>query len=132
MKKLWIIGTIILIAIAGALWFVYKNNTSPTTAPPSSSTNSTSNNTATITYSDSGFSPSVTTINSGGVVSVTNNSATELQFDSNPHPIHTDDTDLNIGSVPSGQTKTFTVTKKGSFGYHNHLSPQVTGKIIVQ
>lgn len=109
-----------------------SSNTGTSSSGSSSSNNSEQQAAATITYSDSGFSPALTTVNSGDMVAVKNTSSGELQFDSNPHPVHTDDTDLNLGTVESGQTRTFTVTKKGSFGFHNHLNPSDSARITIQ
>ena len=55
-----------------------------------------------------------------------------MQFDSDPHPIHTTNQELNVEIVEPGEVKTFTVTKTGTFGYHNHLNPSQTGKIIIE
>ncbi len=49
-----------------------------------------------------------------------------------PHPIHTDDPDLNVGTVKPGESMTFTVTKTGEYGYHNHLNPSDKGRITVE
>jgi len=86
---------------------------------------------ATITYTDNGFSPAKTTVNSGDTVAIKNDSSNVMQFDSDPHPQHTDDLDLNVGTVDPGQTVTFKVTKKGTFGFHDHLNAENTGTIVV-
>lgn len=128
-KIFWIVGIIIVIAIALGVYIAMQKT--PTT---STNTNNSSNQSAaaTITYSSSGFTPSTITVKSGDTVAVKNTSSQELQMDSGPHPAHTDDTDLNVGAVPSGQTVTFTVTKKGTFSYHNHLNPSDEGSITIQ
>lgn len=87
---------------------------------------------ATITYTVDGFSPSTITVKAGDTVAVMNNSGDSLQFNSDPHPSHTDNTELNVGSVQSGRTKTFVVTKTGTFGFHNHFNPTHKGSITVQ
>lgn len=90
------------------------------------------NTDATITYTDSGFSPSKITVKSGSKVTIKNETSRALQFNSDPHPVHNGNQELNVDLVPSGQTKTFTVTKKGSFGYHDHLDPSKVGTIVVE
>lgn len=104
--------------------------------PSNSSSQSNSSNTApataTITYSDNGFSPATLTVKSGAKITIKNNSSMDMQFDSNPHPAHTDNPELNVGMVAAGQSATFTVTTTGTFGYHNHLNPTDTGTIVVQ
>ena len=137
-----IIAVVLVVIIAGgAIWLSRRNTHSSNTTssntsstPPSQGTNNatTQSAAATITYDGSTFSPQQTTVKSGETVKITNNSQQEMSFNSDPHPVHTDDTDLNVGTVEPGQSKTFTVTKKGSFGYHNHLDPSQTGQITIQ
>jgi plastocyanin len=87
---------------------------------------------ATITYSDSGFSPEKLTVPTGTKVTIKNDSSRSLQFDSDPHPAHTDNEELNVDNVDEGDSETFTVTRAGTFGYHNHLNPSDEGTIVVE
>ncbi|HLG91031.1 MAG TPA: cupredoxin domain-containing protein [Candidatus Saccharimonadales bacterium] len=87
---------------------------------------------ATITYTDSGFEPAEVTINSGDSLKVVNNSSSSLDFESSVHPVHTDNPELNIGSISPGSDKTFKITKTGTWGYHNHENPSDTGRINVE
>ncbi len=113
-----------------------NSNTSTTTAPsnttstPPTSTSTSSDNV--ITYSNSGFSPATLTVKGGSQVTIKNTSSETLQLDSNPHPQHTDDPELNVGVISAGGSKTFTVTTTGSHGYHNHLDPSDTGMLVVE
>lgn len=136
MKKTGIIvgAAIIIVAIVTAIIMnIYKpNNAAAPASSSSSSSASTASAVATITYSDSGFSPATTTVKAGDTVAIKNTSSSVMQMDSDPHPVHTDDTDLNVGTVNPGETKTFVVTNKGSFGFHNHLAPSNTAKIVIQ
>ncbi len=137
-----IISVLIVAVIAIGGYFVLhksssNNNTStPSTSAPAATTPTSSNASqkiaATITYSNSGFSPSSITVKSGDTVAIKNTSPQSLQFQSNPHPLHTDDPDLNVGIVESGRSTTFTATQKGAFGYHNHLDPAQGGTITIQ
>lgn len=87
---------------------------------------------ATITYDDDGFSPAVTTVEAGDKVAIKNSSSNTLSFHSDPHPAHTTNAELNVDLVKVGETKTFTVTKKGTFGFHDHFAPNHTGKLTVE
>lgn len=138
-----IIITIVAILVIGAgAYLLFKpstNNTSstaPSKSTPSTASKanspSTRSSTAKITYSDNGFSPTDLTVKSGDTVVIANSSSSDVQMNSNPHPYHTDDADLNVGLVATGQSKSFVVTKIGSFGFHNHLNPGQTGKITIQ
>jgi plastocyanin len=143
---------VIILAVLGAGAYVLmsgkddssdKSNSSQTSSTNSDSSSDASNSSsngssdttqaaATITYSDSGFSPATTTVKAGDTVAIKNSSSSEMQFNSDPHPAHTDDPDLNVGVVASGQTKTFTVTQTGTFGFHNHFNPSDKGKITIE
>ncbi|PJE65423.1 hypothetical protein COU91_01740 [Candidatus Saccharibacteria bacterium CG10_big_fil_rev_8_21_14_0_10_47_8] len=146
MKKS-VIGLVIVVVIVAVGAFVLtrdsdkdkntnSNNSTSSDAPPQSNTpppaGSDQNAAATIAYSDSGFSPSKITVKSGATVTIKNTSSNELQFNSDPHPIHTDNEELNVGAVASGQSQTFTASTKGTFGYHNHLNPSDKGTIVVE
>lgn len=86
----------------------------------------------TITYSTEGFSPLTLTVNKGTAITIKNSSSSPLQFNSDPHPSHTNNPELNVGTIDAGQSKTFTVSTTGTWGYHNHLNPSQTGSIIVK
>ena len=130
-KTIWGIVITLVVVIGAATVYMVAQRAGAPSNPTTSNTN-TKNAAATITYSSSGFSPSTTTVKSGDVVAIKNTSSDELQLDSDPHPVHTDDTELNVGTVNAGQTVTFTVTTKGTHGFHNHLNPGNTGTLIVQ
>lgn len=128
------------LAIGIILVATHKSNdqaaTDNSTTTPPSSTNTTPADqaaaAATITYSSSGFSPNSVTVKSGDSVLIKNTSSQAIQLDSDPHPIHTDDPELNVGVIEPGQSVTIKVVAKGTHGYHNHLDSSQTGKIIVQ
>lgn len=137
MSKSVTIGIVVVVVLAGGyLLFnkssLYKSSATSTAKTAVANTNTDVKVAATITYANNGFSPSLTTVKSGDVVAVTNTSSSDLQMQSNPHPAHTDDTDLNVGVVKSGATANFTVTKTGTFGFHNHLNPSDTAEITIQ
>lgn len=148
MKTVIIVVIAILVIAGGAFALTRKSDNNKTTSSTTSSsseqpqsTNSSSNsstsstdqnNASTITYGDNGFSPSSIKVKSGTTVTIKNGSSSLLQFDSNPHPDHTDNVELNVGTISPGQSKTFVVTRKGTFGYHNHLAAGDTGKITVE
>ena len=133
-RVLLAVGVIIILAIAGFAVANRNNNSSSSTQTPTpaQSGQSQAQSAATITYDSNGFSPATTTVKSGDSVTFVNKSSQEIQVDSNPHPVHTDDTDLNVGSIAPGQSVTVTLTKKGTFGFHNHLDPNNTARITVE
>lgn len=86
----------------------------------------------TIRYDGETFSLSGTTVTSGEKVKVVNASERDLDFDSDPHPVHTDNSELNAGDIPAGESKTFILTKKGTWGFHNHLDSSQNGELTVK
>lgn len=90
----------------------------------------------TITYDGSAFSSAQATVASGGKVTWVNSSGKQLQLGSDPHPIHTGNKEVSGGKftldIAPGQSAAVTVTKTGTFGYHDHLNPSAKGKLVVQ
>jgi len=143
-KAVTIIGIIIvvIVVIAGVIW-AQKGGAPATTNTNTDSSQSTQPDTtttptdadkvaATISYTNSGFTPQQITVKSGDTVRIKNDSDNALSFNSDDHPTHTKEAELNVGDVEPGQSKTFVVTKKGTWGYHNHENPNDTGSIIVE
>lgn len=136
--KLVVIAIAVAVIAGGAIFI--QNNTkekTPSSSNNNASTQDTSSNgdstaaALTITYDGSNFSLSADTVKVGETVKVTNNSSDELDFDSDPHPVHTDNTELNVGSIAPGESKTFTVHKTGTWGFHNHLDASQHGSFTV-
>jgi plastocyanin len=130
-----IIALVIVAVVAGGAVLIVHNRQGTSSNANSSSTSQSSSSTesaaATITYDGSSFSPNSVTVKAGDTIKITNSSQAALSFNSNPHPVHTDEPELNVGTVDAGQSETFTVTKKGTWGYHNHLAPSQGGSIVV-
>lgn len=135
-----LIGIVVVVVVAVLGYFLlkgsYKNSSNNTTTNSSSQQSNNSSTVQsqgnTITYTSGSFSPATLTVKSGDTVTLINKSNDTIQFDSNPHPVHTDNTELNVGAVGPGETKTFTLTKKGTWGYHNHLESSERGTIVVE
>ncbi len=144
--KAAIIAIVAVIVIAGGVFAFTKKGDSKKTEPPQTTSQSTIENTqpaptdtntkpdetTVITYSDAGFSPASITVKSGLTVLIKNSTSHTLQFDSDPHPAHTDNRELNVDTIRAGESKSFMVSKSGRFGYHNHLNPSETGTIVVE
>ena len=67
------------------------------------------------------------------IVTFVNQSSRAMWIASNPHPIHTGlagfDAKKGIGN---GESFSFSFTKAGEFGYHNHLNLSDTGTVVVE
>lgn len=84
-------------------------------------------------YTEAGFSPSVLRVGINTTVVFRNQSKGKMWIASNPHPTHTDYPDFDArGCYEIGSDYAFTFTKKGVWGYHDHLRPSSTGVIIVE
>ncbi len=105
-----------------------EQTTATTTADTSES--------VTIAFTDSGFDPISTAVKSGGEITWTNNSKSTVEIGSNPHPGHTDNQDITgnkfVIELAPGESSTVTVTKSGTFGFHDHLKPSFKGTVIVK
>ncbi len=107
------------------------NSPSPqATATTSSSATSQS---STVSYNGSAFTPAILTVTSDTTVTFKNNSTTAMWVASDPHPTHTGLPGFDAKhNIAPGGTYTFTFTKVGTFGYHDHLNDAATGTIVVQ
>jgi len=85
-----------------------------------------------VTYSDTGFAPSVTTMKAGTTVTFVNESSGPMWVASDPHPAHTILPEFDeLKGVEKGGTYEFTFAKVGTWGYHNHLNSKAKGTVVV-
>lgn len=134
-KIMGITSTAVLLMGAGGCSYNQTSAPATTTAAPTQTQTTSPAATQSenmVTLIDSGFSPSTITIKSGQSVTFVNNSSSPARVASDPHPIHNGYPGLDAlkGSNP-GESYTFTFTKVGTFGYHNHLNPSTKGTVIV-
>ena len=141
---------IIILVIIAVLFIGYKTlskkNTEPITQTPAtqggeveSKEPSTMEKTKTpteqkiVNYTANGFEPSSMTISIGETITFVNETEKSMRVASDPHPAHTDLSvfDEKTG-VEKGKSYSFTFEKKGTWGYHNHLSARDKGTIIVE
>ena len=88
--------------------------------------------TATVTLTDNGFVPKALTVKAGTTVKFTNGSGRQMWVASNPHPTHTLLPGFDeLTAVGKGGSYDYQFTKVGTWGYHNHLSPQIGGTVVV-
>lgn len=106
--------------------------TSPSAAQTTTGTPSANQAQNTVTLTTSGFAPATLTVKVGDTVTWSNKSGMTATINSNPHPVHTDYSPLNLGQFSDGSSVTLSFPKAGTYGYHNHLNPGETGTIIVQ
>ena len=86
-----------------------------------------------VKYTDSGWEPSTLTIKSGDTVTFEKDSGDDVWPASNDHPTHLLYKGFDARKpLLQGDSYSFTFTKAGSWGYHNHLEPDVQGTIVVK
>ncbi len=86
-----------------------------------------------VTYANGSFSPSVLTVALGTTVTFKNGSLVPVWIASNPHPTHEGYPGLDsMMEVAAGREYSFTFTRRGIWGYHNHLDRTEGATIVVQ
>jgi plastocyanin len=86
----------------------------------------------TITYNDGGFDKDSYTVTSGSSVTLVNNSSRTLEFASDEHPTHRENTELNLSALKAGEKLTFAPAKSGTWSIHDHLDASKTATLVVQ
>ena len=153
----WLIAIIVVI-VGGVVLFTYKGTSpsvsptstisvTPTETPTATPTTTPPPTNITVTYTDSGYSPKSVTIKVGDSVTFANNSLRNMWTASGVHPTHTAYSGTSLSQhcpdtaevafdqckgEASGVSWTFTFTKAGTWGYHNHSRSSDTGTVIVQ
>lgn len=132
-KAKFAIVIVVLAALGSGTYAVFSGSQTSNTGTTSLSSSSTQHKIAvTIAFTGTGFTPATTTIRAGDTVQIINKSKQPLDFDSDPHPAHTDEPELNAGPVAPGKSTAITVTEKGRWGFHDHLNPSIHGTLIVK
>lgn len=86
-----------------------------------------------VTYTDSGYQPKEVTVNKGTKVTFVNDSSAGMWTASGQHPTHQLLPGFDqLKSVSKGGTYVYTFEKVGTWKYHNHVSPDVTGTVVVK
>lgn len=87
----------------------------------------------TVSITDTGFEPATLTVPAGTTVTFLNNGQAAHWPASNPHPIHTGLSGFDATkALATGETYSFTFTKTGTWGFHDHLNTSLTGSVVVK
>lgn len=78
-----------------------------------------------------GFAPAAATVARGANVRFVNTDSAAHQVASAPHPTHTIYPPLNGGVLRSGASFDAVFSETGTYQYHDHLNPGLTGSVIV-
>lgn len=136
-----IIVAVVIVALAGGLYLL--NSQRKPSPPPTSrvteeqpveiSTPSATRNKNIVTISSSGFAPLSITIKTGEAVTWVNDDATPHQVNSAIHPTHQLYPPLNsVGLLKPGEQKSLSFPETGTYKYHDHLNPALTGTVVVE
>jgi len=130
-----IVGAVIFALVLLGLVFYILNQPKSTSDDDQQQTTDNSDTatgeTATIVFKDGSFEPSNLTVKKGTTITVKNESDRDIQFSSADHPTHTIQSELNMRALSPGESDSFTITKTGTWGYHDHLDASKTGEIAV-
>ena len=86
----------------------------------------------TVTLTEDGYSPATVTIKVGTKVTWKNASGKNATVSSNPHPVHTDNPELNLGSFADGGPLSLVFEQPGTYGIHNHLDASQKMTVTVE
>lgn len=144
-KNILISVVVLLIVIGGGYWLLrgQMENTQQSTPTNNSSqtqgsqrvnpTTESNKNNVIIEYSAQGFSPNSITVKSGTTVKWINKGSDPMWVASNPHPIHTNLSGFDaLKGISARGSYSYTFTKVGKWGYHNHLVPGKIAEVIVE
>lgn len=140
-KNTVLVAGIVLVTIVLGGWFLMKSqnnqavptNTIENTTLPASSLVPAPTEEKTITITSSGFSPQQLTVKAGDTVTWINNDSNDQQVNSVPHPSHTNYPPLNtIGLLKPGEKKSLSFPATGTYKYHDHLNPSLSGSVVVE
>ena len=121
-------------AIAALAGFVIACSNSPSVPSPGDTPSVQTN---TITITSSGASPRNIQIAAGTRVLFVNNDSRSHNMTSDPHPSHTDCTDINqVGFLSTGESReTGNLVTVRTCGFHDHDSPSqanLQGQIVIR
>jgi len=108
--------------------------TSSTSTPPATqepAPTAEESNGATIVFTDNGFAQQNYSVAAGQAVTVKNESSIAVEFSSDEHPTHRDNPELNMNALQPGQQESFTPSRTGEWGVHDHIHPQFTTMLAV-
>ncbi len=147
MSRNVVITAVVIVLLAVVGWYLTRpkqpatQTSQPTETPVS--TESVSPATATdeammkekniVTVSSTGFTPKSITVKVGDTVTWSNSDTITHTVNSDSHPTHTLYPILNkVGQIKAAEKKALQFTQPGTYNYHDHLNPSLTGLVTVQ
>lgn len=146
MSRNWMIAAIVIVVliVAGVMLTRPKQPATPPTpsVQTPTSTESAAQTGATegavvkeetvVKVTSTGFSPKTVTIKAGESVTWMNDDTAVHAVNSAVHPTHQVYPPLNLGNIQAGEKLSLTFPTAGTYKYHNHLNPSLTGSVTVE
>ena len=125
-----IVGAIVvlILVIVGVYFIFFQGGSKQTVITP---TQTTSGKIWNIIYANDIFDPASITIQKGDSVIFVDQGASSALIESDPHPAHSGNAELNLGMLNVGKSLSAQMNSVGTWGYHNDLNTSQTGTIIV-
>lgn len=147
-SKAWIyilLGVIVVAMLGVGAWAILQDGNTQESAqveksdataeedtPDATTPEEATGETVEIIYTDSGFEKATYTAAPGDTIKVVNNSSEALQFSSDDHPTHLENSELNQPALAAGESQEFTVQTLGTWGIHDHLKDNNTTTLVVE
>ncbi|TSC86257.1 MAG: Plastocyanin/azurin family copper binding protein [Microgenomates group bacterium Gr01-1014_7] len=146
MSRNWMIAAVVIVVLIVAGVMLTRPQ-QPATTPESTPSTPTSTESAVPTSATegammaeetvvkitaAGFSPKDITIKAGGTVTWTNSDSVVHAVNSAVHPTHQVYSPLNLGNIQAGGKAALTFPDPGTYKYHDHLNPSLTGSVVVE
>lgn len=148
MSRNTVIGLVAVLVLGFIGWSILGSQKSTTTTSPAQTTTPTSTQTSepsategaimketgatVVKITSAGFVPQNIIIKKGQSVTWVNEDIENHTVNSAPHPTHTTYSRLNIGAIKPGDQAPLSFTDAGSYKYHDHLNPSLTGSVTVE
>lgn len=144
-RNYWIVAAVIVVLVV--LGFVLTRPQQPVTITPKSPATTTSTKSAApitatkgaamteetvVKVTADGFSPKKVTIKVGGTVTWVNEDTAVHTVKSAVHPTHQVYPPLNLGNIQAGGKISLSFPTAGTYKYHDHLTPSLTGSVVVK
>lgn len=149
MSKTFLVIGVLVVILLGYVYFKGANKTQPenvqnvstqTATPeanPAASPSTTASESGTtmkevlVNVTANGFEPKSVNVMAGTKVTWKNMSGETVSINSAAHPTHLLYPPLNLGIVADGASISLVFPTAGSYKYHNHLNPSMTGTVTV-
>ena len=128
--------TIVALLIGGTAAFLFMDGFLDRLADDDSCVAAVAEKASAITFTESGVTPACSIASSGQKITWVNATPRVIQVSSDPHPVHSDNPEISDGKfiiqLDPGQGADAVLTRKGTFGFHDHAKPSLTGTLIIE